>query len=173
MSQAESPGLRRKLSSLSLHHDESELLEDHDQLVRGIDLATWKVLLKNTKIARIRSAREVESTTRLQTNTLEIYDGDSPTAEELNAPSLFHMSPLLSPFETQRNDHGSPRELTDRPTLMIWPDPSTPDMGVCHEEDGNLFWDNEPWLDQEASNFSMDDNLSMLSEDLLSGSYQF
>lgn len=97
-------------------------------MIRGIDVAMWKLILSHTKLPILRSVRrkpnnyqQVQRRHAAQTQTLELYDGD------LLRDSERHSGPYLSPLssqDTQSSDLTSSTDASDSPALMIWPDAS-------------------------------------------------
>lgn len=137
MLQAESPSLRQKFNSFR-RRLEGGGLEQRSQVVKGVDMAAWKLILSHTKAPSLRSAKRVLSSQRQekqsgcmgQMQTLELYGGALVGKSGSRYES--HTSPLSSQ-ESVSFDWTSLIEASERPTLVIWPSPA---VSVRDGQDG-------------------------------------
>ena len=130
MIQAESPSLRQKLSRLDIQTSKGHQIEEGQaQMIQGIDVAAWKILLSHTKIPSLRQTRQGSSAQQLaerpgytrQTQTLELYDDPISTTEESNFTTRHFISPASSQSDTQSIDTPS-AAASASPTLILWSD---------------------------------------------------
>lgn len=143
MLQSESSSLRSKLARLHLPLEEDEESEEHIRLVRGIDVATWKLVLSHTRVPSLRSTRDILSNQTQdvlgsgmgQMQTLELYDG--VLSGEFDLPFQSFISPSSSQ-DSQPSDSPSSIEGSNSPTMVIWP--GGPAWGRDDVEDGSGIW---------------------------------